>query len=86
MCPTALDPAGKLNPIKYDNDDLACDEVLDDENGNKVDVVSEPKQKLGAVSIDVTKALLLLGFASWSGLEEGIATLQILMNNKYYPF
>ena len=32
----------------------------------------EEKTRRGTVSIDVTKALLLLGFTSWSGIETGL--------------
>ena len=71
MSPTALDPVAHTG-LRCDNDDISCDQLADDENGNKLVVATEPKQKIGAVSIDVTKALLLLGFGNWSDLEEGI--------------
>jgi hypothetical protein len=77
MSPAALDPEAHCilhntvhTAIRCDNDNLPFDE-LDDENGNILGVASEPKRKIGAVSIDVTKALILLGFTSWSELEDG---------------
>ena len=76
MSPTNFAPDAHTE-IGCDNDDISCDK-LDDENGNKFFVASEPKQKIGAVSIDVTKAILLLGYASWSELEEGIKYYQVL--------
>ena len=38
---------------------------------NNAKEVTEEKTRRGTVSIDVTKALLLLGFTSWSGIEKG---------------
>ena len=67
MSPTILD---QHTVIRCDNDGHPCDQ-LDEENGNGLVVASESKQKVGTVSIHVTKALLLLGFYSWSELEEG---------------
>ena len=51
-------------------------------NGDS-DLVNQPedvKQKRGIVSIDVTKALMLLGFATWSALEPGNNTIKCVSN------
>ena len=70
MSYTTLDPDVHIG-IRCNNENISCDK-LDDENDNKLVLSSEPKQKIGAVSKDVTKAILALGFASWFELEEGI--------------
>ena len=47
------------------------EEVKNKTSPNYAKEVAEEKTRRGTVSIDVTKALLLLGFASWSGIEKG---------------
>ena len=87
MCPTGLDPPSHSIIRSDNDDlacDQVEEETMN--KGNSLNgmmnlVVSSDKhmdqniivtkQKNGTVSIDVTKALLLLGFANWSGLEEG---------------
>ena len=47
------------------------EEVSNKTSPNCAKEVTEEKTRRGTVSIDVTKALLLLGFTSWSGVEKG---------------
>ena len=51
-------------------DDTKSTQVVD-ENSNFTSEPTKNKNKRGTVSIDVTKALMLLGFSSWSTLEKG---------------
>ena len=41
------------------------------EKSNFTSAPTKNEHKRGTVSIDVTKALMLLGFSSWSSLEKG---------------
>ena len=57
-----------------DSNDACINDILPDstdENSNDNVPSTEGIQKRGTVSIDVTKALMLLGFSSWSDLEQG---------------
>ena len=61
--------------IKCDvNDNI---EKVSEVCGHEVEEVVEGKTRKGTVSIDVTKALLLLGFTSWSGIEPGMRVWKI---------
>ena len=51
-----------FSPYVQDEDDISQRIVV---------LSAEEKQKQVAVSIDVTKALLLMGFGSWTTLEPG---------------
>ena len=52
-------------------DSNACE--INDENVEDLAASGDSKSsKNGTVTLDVTKALLLLGFTSWSAVEEGI--------------
>ena len=52
-------------------DSNAC--VINDEDAENLAASGDSKSnKHGTVTLDVTKALLLLGFTSWSAVEEGI--------------
>ena len=59
--------SNSLNPNKLASDG---EEVVD----QGTEIAEEPEKKISNrsnVSIDVTKALLLLGFSTWSSLEPG---------------
>ena len=66
------DSLSLITQVETDN---GCDgntlHVSIDEDSNLGLTSTEVKQKERTVSIDVTKALLLLGFASWTALEPG---------------
>ena len=47
-------------------------ELDDKENEEAVSLEPSKCSKNGVVTLDVTKALLLLGFTSWSAVEEGV--------------
>ena len=52
-------------------DSNACE--INDENAEDLAASGDSKSnRNGTVTLDVTKALLLLGFTSWSAVEEGI--------------
>ena len=57
-----------LNGQSDENDDI---EKISEVCVQDLKEVIEHKTRKGTVSIDVTKALLLLGFTSWSGIEPG---------------
>ena len=57
-----------LNGQSDENDDI---EKISEVCVQDLKEVIEDKTRKGTVSIDVTKALLLLGFTSWSGIEPG---------------
>ena len=56
-------------PIMTDDYNIPYDAIVEDANLSQSSIEVKPKRS--TVSIDVTKALLLLGFASWSVLEPG---------------
>ena len=54
-------------------DSHACE--INDENAEDLAASGDSKSnRNGTVTLDVTKALLLLGFTSWSAVEEGISS------------
>ena len=59
----------KVEPVKEYDDDKSVKEM--DGNSNVTPATTKIEHKRATVSIDVTKALMLLGFSSWSGLEKG---------------
>ena len=63
-----------LHGQSHENDDI---EKVSELCGQKLEEVIEEKTRKGTVSIDVTKALLLLGFTSWSGIEPGMRVWKI---------
>ena len=80
MAPNNTETISSISSI----DDIENEEQHDTlDNGAECDkdfaevVISAVKKK--QVSIDVTKALLLLGFSSWSTLEEGKNDIEVLM-------
>ena len=48
---------------------------LDNEDSEEIPTSGDSKTKNATVTLDVTKALLLLGFTSWSAAEEGMDKL-----------
>ena len=48
---------------------------LDNEDSEEIPTSEDSKTKNATVTLDVTKALLLLGFTSWSAAEEGMDKL-----------
>ena len=57
-----------FSPYEFDADDISHRVTIKTE---------EEKQKNVKESIDVTKALMLMGFGSWKNLEPGIMTVDI---------
>ena len=74
MSPITADSAQSMYQIDQNGQSDVNEDIEKDSEGNKQEVeeVIEEKTKKGTVSIDVTKALLLLGFTSWSGIEPGM--------------
>ena len=66
-----------LDSMNENNNEKSIQDV--EYNSNTAPEETSINQKRGTVSIDVTKALLLLGFPSWSSLEKG-KLLEIYFN------
>ena len=74
MSPITDDSAQTMYQIDLNGQSDVNEDIEKDSEVSKQEVeeVIEEKTKKGTVSIDVTKALLLLGFTSWSGIEPGM--------------
>ena len=62
----------KISSLSSIDDMGQHDELINDDwcdRPDEIDVIARQKKK--QVFIDVTKALMVLGFSSWSKLEEG---------------
>ena len=73
MSPVSVDATQNISEVEPDN---RCGVNDDQEIGDEIalpvtEEVKEEKTRKGTVSIDVTKAILLLGFTSWSEIETG---------------
>ena len=73
MSPITLDSTETMLQVDLNSQGVANDDIgkVSEVCGQEVEEVIEEKTRKGTVSIDVTKALLLLGFTSWSGIEPG---------------
>ena len=76
MSPTAMALTEKIIPPELADDWNLKDPTnpTADQNTRTINVSTDITKKKGTVSIDVTKALLLLGISSWSNLEQGIVS------------
>ena len=75
MSPTASDSIESALPLDSNGECNSTEgvkvEINASNDGANSEEVTDEKKRRGTVSIDVTKALLLLGFTSWSGIETG---------------
>ena len=70
-----------MAPKEFEEMSVSREEVLVEDNEDiQVSSNSETELKFKKTSIDVTKALMLLGFNSWSAFEQGIWSIFFLSN------
>ena len=76
-----------MSPKESEGMSVSGEEVLVEDNEDvQVSNNSETALKSKKTSIDVTKALMLLGFNSWSAFEQGIWSIFCLSNFLYMQY